>query len=732
VCDETIIVYATHQFHLTNDRLCSDHSVTALGLDVSLDFIIYRRDKYDAVCQIEIPTDASFRKGLEVLGLIVNEPDFLGLHILPVKHALVGLLSHWRHVNQSKWDEPMPIPLLDLIRDWVDLVKSTPLPKVPRRIDMGAPFDVFTDSSRSLMCYQIYQYDCDVPIMCEQFTISASESHFHINVLELSAVWRSLNRLQLVCIDSGLSANSLITVHLDSQTALSILLNRRVPRGPHQALYQKFLDLIQVASANFHIRYVYVMSKLNPADAGTRSELLYEVHRVRSDLVDKLLPAEDPKTVMPVRPRSDSSDQQGDQSPLVRRSARLAKKRRVDDAEPVPSQEEPTDEPPIVVDSGYDFRPVYTSVPGLPPPSYSTTLLGDIDGDVDTITIEDPTDQLELASYGHEIAHEANEVVYDRLRRFYTWPNMKKTIAKAAELCEPCGRTKTRPCDRQFKQAVRAPRLTPIPFHKVGMDGLGPFGTMHILTLTDYYSCYCLTRTTTTAPTAYDVRQLLNKVYRLFGVFPRIVRSDNASIFRSASTTFPGVWTFSPVHGSPSNGHAERRHRVINQKLRRLLLQGVVGNDLSGWNDILTKICGEMNNAPVCRAGGLCPTDILMYYPCTNIITGANRQQVANKHAVWRNYRTAALARTAQKIAVAEQSLAIGQHVMVRVQKPNSKLSPRYDPATITRILGSNRVELDNGSIVHSRDLKILRSLVPDEDSDDDDDDDVSETTANT
>ncbi|KAF4725510.1 hypothetical protein FOZ63_008377 [Perkinsus olseni] len=379
---------------------------------------------------------------------------------------------------------------------------------------------------------------------------------------------------------------------------------------------------------------------------------------------------------MPVRPRSDSSDQQGDQSPLVRRSARLAKKRRVDDAEPVPSQEEPIDEPPIVVDSGYDFRPVYTSVPGLPPPSYTTTLSGDIDGDVDTITIEDPTDQLELASYGHEIAHEANEVVYDRLRRFYTWPNMKKTLAKAAELCEPCGRTKTRPCDRQFKQA------------------------------------------------------LLNKVYRLFGVFPRIVRSDNASIFRSASITFPGVWTFSPVHGSPSNGHAERRHRVINRKLRRLLLQGVVGNDLSGWNDILTKICGEMNNAPVCRAGGLCPTDILMYYPCTNIITGANRQQVANKHAVWRNYRNAALARTAQKIAAAEQSLAIGQHVMVRVQKPNSKLSPRYDPATITRILGSNRVELDNGSIVHSRDLKILRSLVPDEDSEDDDD--VSQTIANT
>ncbi|KAF4752108.1 hypothetical protein FOZ62_024838, partial [Perkinsus olseni] len=202
VCDETITVYATHQFHLTNDRLCSDHSVTALGLDVSLDFIIYRRDKYDAVCQIEIPTDASFRKGLEVLGLIVNEPDFLGLHILPVKHALVGLLSHWRHVNQSKWDEPMPIPLLDLIRDWVDLVKSTPLPKVPRS-----------------------------PVRAVR-------------------------------------------------AALSILLNRRVARGPHQALYQKFLDLIQVASANFHIR----------------SELLYEVHRVRSDLVDKLLPAEDPKT----------------------------------------------------------------------------------------------------------------------------------------------------------------------------------------------------------------------------------------------------------------------------------------------------------------------------------------------------------------------------------------------------------------------------------------------------
>ncbi|KAF4650308.1 hypothetical protein FOL47_001258 [Perkinsus chesapeaki] len=472
----------------------------------------------------------------KVLGLIINEPDLLGLHILPVKHALVGLLSHWRHMNDAKWDQPVPLTLFDLIREWLSLVALSPLPK--------------------------------------------------------------------------------------------------------------YLDLIQIAGLGLHLQYVYVASKENPADAD-EDEILFNY--IRPD---------------------------------------------------------------------YDFVPLALFDDDLPAPMYLSDLNGYITN-IEIVDVTDPAQQLRLASIGHNVAHESDDIVCDRLRKFYRWPNMKATITKAAQLCEPCNRTKTRPNDCKFKQIPHVPRLVPIPFHKVGMDGLGPYGSVYVLTLTDYFTGYIMVRVTMGAPKTHDVRQLINHVYRVFGMFPRIVRSDNASIFQSAAKDFPGLWTFSPIHGSPSNGLAERRHRDINQKLRRLMLQGVAGTDLISWCDILDKVCGEMNNAPVKRAKGLSPTDVLMYYPCTNLLTGTNRQQDPDRHVVWSNYRADSLKTNAQRIAVAHQQLKIGQQVMARISQPNSKLSPRYNPAVITRILGPNRVELDNGSVVHSRDLKILQSLLVEEVEDD-------------
>lgn len=64
---------------------------------------------------------------------------------------------------------------------------------------------------------------------------------------------------------------------------------------------------------------------------------------------------------------------------------------------------------------------------------------------------------------------------------------------------------------------------------------------------------------------------------------------------------------------------------------------------------------------------------------------------------------------------MAHKQLNIDQQVMIQVSQPNSKMSPRCNPAVITRILGPNRVELDNASVVHSRDLKTLQSLIVEE-----------------
>ncbi|KAF4647206.1 hypothetical protein FOL47_004923, partial [Perkinsus chesapeaki] len=162
--------------------------------------------------------------------------------------------------------------------------------------------------------------------------------------------------------------------------------------------------------------------------------------------------------------------------------------------------------------------------------------------------------------------------------------------------------------------------------------------------------------------------------------------------------TFRTTGFFTAVYSSWSNGHVERRHRSINQKLRRMVCEGVKFTDECEWQDVLDGVCGEINNGPVAKAQGLSPFDIIFNYSGSDAIIGVQKKLPNDKHEIWKKYRLAGLAATRESIRVAPQELKVGQTVYV-ANKDASKLDPRFIPDTIMELVAPNMVKLSNGTV---------------------------------
>ncbi|KAF4756276.1 hypothetical protein FOZ62_017545 [Perkinsus olseni] len=716
--DPTVSLYAKYGFPLKVQILRDDdeNKLTSLGLQLTSSSITYRADKYQDLCNIDANTVKSYREGLRVLSCLTNESDVLPLQLLPTKHSLIGLLSAWRCYTLAAWDDEMNDDVRRCVWSWLELVKSSELPKVRRWIDPTADYDLFTDSSKYMQCYRLYYCgDYSFPVLQEQFVLTRGESSYHINTLELYCVWRALSRLQLVQCDADLKFSGCIRVHIDSRTVLSLVQTHRVSRGPYQALNQKYLDLVLSATGDMKLSYEFVASSSNMADCGTRCPLLQDILRLREDL--RLLKAEQKADeALVVRLRSESL---GD----VDGSAAELKRRRVD-SNAQSTSDDHNAVLPVSLDS-YDFLPFSTKDP-LVKERLEKLVDNVADGshNFEPLPGTDRSVQLELARAAHSIAHESIEAVCSRLSKYFSFKMMREAVRLASNECVACMSVTTRPRDRQFKQPVVPDTLVPLPFYKVGMDVLGPYDSrFYVVTLCDYYSGLVFGRATTYCPSHKDVKLLLNSVYHTWGCVPSIVVSDNGSQFQTARRDFPYIWRLTPVRGSPSNGLTERQHRIINAKLRRFRLQGVSASTDRQWQDLVDRVIGEMNNAPRPKARGLCPLDILLDFPVTDILVGTRRPLPDDHHTLWQTYRERCFERSAGNIPHADQQIEPGDLVYLRCSDNAAKLEARYSPKIVKSVHGPNRIELDDGKVVHSKDLKVLRDARFNIDDDDDDDD---------
>ncbi|KAF4649718.1 hypothetical protein FOL46_001540, partial [Perkinsus olseni] len=366
-----------------------------------------------------------------------------------------------------------------------------------------------------------------------------------------------------------------------------------------------------------------------------------------------------------------------------------------DDADKANGQEELQE-----VDSNAQIRNIYSydyhGLGNYPPlvRHYVEKLLESGRADVEKLKVIDDECKLILAGAAHGLAHDSVESALLQLCRHFEWDNMKDMVKQVIANCQVCAATSVKVGDRMFKQEAEIPKLVDEPFYR----------------LCCFYTGVLLLRSTTHAPNADDVRALINRVYLQYAILPKEVMTDNGQRFKAASASFPNEWLFIAIHSSWSNGHVERRHRVVNQKLRRIVLEGVTFEDTREWQDVLDRVCGEINNAAVVKAHGISALDMVVSYVNDDILLGTKKNLSDDKREVWKRYRLPSLKASRDSLRVSQQKLEVGETVYV-ADKGASKPDPRFVQDTIVEVSGSNMVRLSNGSVVNSRNLKVLTEL---------------------
>ena len=217
----------------------------------------------------------------------------------------------------------------------------------------------------------------------------------------------------------------------------------------------------------------------------------------------------------------------------------------------------------------------------------------------------------ELLKSMHE--HEGAQALYNRVRLIVSYPSLRKecqTFVRNCALCSLSKVTRHTPIlagDAHMEEALS-------PFSHVHLDIAGPYGSLddldhfYVLSLMDRHSRFVLTKSTCSPPTAMDAAALLRITFERFHVCVDVVHTDggrqfiSAEFARAAMDVGARVQT-TPVRSSWANGRVERWHRVLNDRLRAFLGDGVESNCFRLFDKCVARATLVYNTAPSTRSG---------------------------------------------------------------------------------------------------------------------------------
>ncbi|EER09708.1 gag/pol/env polyprotein, putative [Perkinsus marinus ATCC 50983] len=722
------------------------HPIPVLGIEVidNGESLRYPSKPVDSILNKSLDSPLTSSGSLGLLGTLLQEPDFFDFHIIPAKNLLVGLISKARAVLDHTWSTPIPTDVQTLIRAWVDYLREHPPQAIPRRIHTDHALDIYVDASKTMVAYEVRQFDR--PILRGQLTLTKSQRNLHINALELLGIYYALARIRLLEFDTRMQFND-VRVYCDSLTAVAIARDRRVPGGLHEALTRKYLELIIGVSGTRQVTYTHISGHANYADSGTRSTLVDDILSVREkyNSVDNKQATPD-LTAFPVRKRADAFDDDS-----IGRRVRL----RHSAARPVPS------EPPTYQAHGQTL-PASRSTDDLPPsvqPSPTSSLAPTTSKTTDDLPctrlidyafkrlpdellrrledlplldgfkqVVDADLQQILVDLYHSTYHEGIYATYARIKKLYSWPNMLDKISATTKSCLSCAKLLTHAGDLSWKQRPSPQALPSTPFTHLALDVHGPyFNTYYVLTCTCKLTTYLICRALPTAPLASDVIDLLNNITCVYGIVPTAIRTDNGTIFHKAASQLTHVsWEFTPTYASASNGQIERKHRDLARFLRLGFLQAappvVTCPDPHYWTHLVQVATMRVNLLVIPSAHSLCARDLVYNFPAHDLVSLTCYPPVPDKETIWRQHRQQALDRSLSQIPVSRRQIPLqpGMPILLREYQPR-KDQPRWsDPIEIKELLGDNRLLLTDGRHVHSKNVKLL-PRTNDEFNDDDD-----------
>ncbi|EER10582.1 hypothetical protein Pmar_PMAR017798, partial [Perkinsus marinus ATCC 50983] len=156
---EFVKVYEDHDLPLTSQQLTTQDVVFVLGVEVCDcgTRLRYPTKEIHTAVTWPLTTPVTYRQALGFLGSLLQEADLLPYHILPCKNLLTGLVSKCRSKFDHGWDQAIPADVLNLLSQWQELLKSSTLTTIPRRVDLLTPLDIYADASKTMLAYTIEQ-----------------------------------------------------------------------------------------------------------------------------------------------------------------------------------------------------------------------------------------------------------------------------------------------------------------------------------------------------------------------------------------------------------------------------------------------------------------------------------------------------------------------------------------------------------------------------------------------
>lgn len=206
-----------------------------------------------------------------------------------------------------------------------------------------------------------------------------------------------------------------------------------------------------------------------------------------------------------------------------------------------------------------------------------------------------------IISENHDIPQAGHAGVYKtfhRIAQTYYWPKMRADIAKYVRACTICATCKVEP-RAPSGQMLGFPRATQ-PWEIISVDVVGPLprsksGHTCILSVSDYFSKFCMFFPMRSATAKTIVTLLEDSVFLLFGA-PRQLICDNGKQFtsremRNLMDTY-GVKLLHTANYHPQANPCERQHRTL-----KTMLSSFIGDNQRDWDRLLQKVACAIRTA---------------------------------------------------------------------------------------------------------------------------------------
>lgn len=225
-----------------------------------------------------------------------------------------------------------------------------------------------------------------------------------------------------------------------------------------------------------------------------------------------------------------------------------------------------------------------------------------------------------VKSYHDEKGHFGEQKVVGMMQELFWFPKMRKYVRSYIAACPKCAFFKSK--QGRPEGFLNPIPKTPIPFHTVHMDHLGPFprsskGNEHILVVICGFTKFVLMKAVKST-NAQPVVWMLEEMASVFGLPSRIITDRGTAFTSNALKKYCedyGIDHVLVAVGTPrGNGQVERSNRTILTAIRTM-----VDETDRKWDEKVKTVQSAINTSPNATTGAS-PTSLVLSYRPKDVV----------------------------------------------------------------------------------------------------------------